>query len=62
MKGHPEHSREVCAPDLARQARAPNLRRTCAKLCCKIAGGLEQIRILLGHASIQSTERYLGTV
>lgn len=39
---------------------AHDLRRTCAKLCRKAGGDLEQIRFLLGHASIQTTERYLG--
>jgi integrase len=37
------------------------LRRACAKLCRKAGGDLEQIQLLLGHASIQTTERYLGT-
>jgi integrase/recombinase XerD len=37
-----------------------DLRRTCAKLCRAQGGELEQIQILLGHASIQTTERYLG--
>jgi integrase len=36
-------------------------RRTCAKLCCSGGGELEQIQMLLGHASVQTTERYLGT-
>ena len=40
---------------------AHNLRRTCAKLCRKGGGDLEQIKFLLGHSSIQTTERYLGT-
>ena len=37
-----------------------DLRRTCAKLCHDSGGELEQIQFLLGHASIQTTERYLG--
>lgn len=37
-----------------------DLRRTCAKLCRSAGGELEQIQLLLGHASIQTTERYLG--
>jgi integrase len=40
---------------------AHDLRRTCAKLCRKNGGGLEQIKFLLGHSSIQTTERYLGS-
>ncbi len=38
-----------------------DLRRTCAKLCRKNGGKLEQIAFLLGHSSIQTTERYLGS-
>ena len=38
-----------------------DLRRTCAKLCRAAGGELEQIQLLLGHASVQTTERYLGT-
>ena len=35
-----------------------DLRRTCARF--HLAGGeLEQIQLLLGHASVQTTERYL---
>jgi len=39
---------------------AHDLRCTCAKLCRKNGGDLEQIKFLLGHSSIQTTERYLG--
>ena len=44
-----------------RALRAHDLRRTCAKLCRKNGGDLEQIKFLLGHSSIQTTERYLGS-
>jgi integrase len=40
---------------------AHDLRRTCAKLCRSRGGDLEQIKFLLGHSSIQTTERYLGS-
>lgn len=40
---------------------AHDLRRTCAKLCRKNGGDLEQIEFLLGHRSIQTTERHLGS-
>jgi len=40
---------------------AHDLRRTCAKLCRKAGGDFEQIKFLLGHSSIQTTERYLGS-
>lgn len=51
----------VCkASDLGKLA-PHDLRRTCTKLCKKAGGDLEQIQLLLGHASIQTTERYLGT-
>jgi integrase len=43
------------------ELRPHDLRRTCAKLCRSAGGELEQIQLLLGHASIQTTERYLGT-
>src|SRR5258708_28682794 len=35
-----------------------DLRRTCARLCHGCGGELEQIQFLLGHASVQTTERY----
>ena len=37
-----------------------DLRRSCAKLCHTAGGELEQIQFLLGHVSVQTTERYLG--
>ena len=37
-----------------------DLRRTCARLCHLAGGELEQIQFLLGHASVQTTEHYLG--
>lgn len=40
---------------------AHDCRRTFAKLCRAADGELEQIQLLLGHASIQTTERYLGS-
>ena len=36
-------------------------RRSCAKFCRAAGADLEQIQLLLGHASVQTTERYLGT-
>ena len=37
-----------------------DLRRTCARLCHGAGGELEQIQFLLGHACVQTTERYIG--
>jgi len=39
-----------------------DLRRTCARLCHLAGGKLDQIQFLLGHVSIQTTERYLGCI
>lgn len=50
-----------CCEKAGLQRIAPHdLRRTCAKLCHSSGGELEQIQFLLGHASVQTTERYLG--
>jgi integrase len=35
-------------------------RRTCARLCHAAGGESEQIQFLLGHVSVETTERYLG--
>jgi integrase len=37
-----------------------DLRRSCARLCHIASGELEQIQFLLGHVSVQTTEKYLG--
>ena len=53
---------ESCAKEIGiERFGAHDLRRTCAKLCRKNGGDLEQIKFLLGHSSIQTTERYLGS-
>src|SRR6202030_3867639 len=50
-----------CAERIGFQRLAPHdLRRTCARLCYSSGGELEQIQFLLGHASVHTTERYLG--
>ena len=53
----------VCgyADELGLKVKPHDLRRTCAKLCRSGGGELEKIQLLLGHASIQTTERYLGS-
>jgi len=38
-----------------------DLRRTCAKLCRKAGGELEQIQALLGHEDLSTTARYLNS-
>jgi len=35
-----------------------DLRRSCARLCHESGGELEQIQFLLGHVSVQTTEKY----
>jgi integrase len=50
-----------CANNAGIDHLAPHdLRRTCARLCHEVGGELEQIQFLLGHASVQTTERYIG--
>jgi integrase len=51
-----KHSTEVGLTNIAPH----DLRRTFAKLAHKGRAALEQIQLSLGHASIQTTERYLG--
>nr|WP_321470545.1 site-specific integrase [uncultured Paludibaculum sp.] len=50
-----------CAQKAAIGNLAPHdLHRTRARLCRDAGGELEQIQFLLGHVSVQTTERYLG--
>lgn len=52
---------KTCCERVGLEHIAPHdLRRTCAKLCHDSGGELEQIQFLLGHVSVQTTERYLG--
>ena len=37
-----------------------DLRRSCARFCHDSGGELEQIQFLLGHVSVQTTEKYPG--
>ena len=52
--------REAASRTSAEKLAPHDLRRTCARLCYLAGGELEQIQFLLGHVSIQTTERYLG--
>jgi site-specific recombinase XerD len=50
-----------CAKHAGIDHLAPHdLRRSCARFCHGAGGELEQIQFLLGHASVQTTERYIG--
>jgi integrase len=55
------HVVKDCAKSAAIENLAPHdLRRTCARLCRDAGGELDQIQHLLGHVSVQTTEKYLG--
>jgi len=55
------HVVKDCAKRAAIENLPPHdLRRTCARLCRDAGGDLDQIQFLLGHVSVQTTERYLG--
>jgi site-specific recombinase XerD len=55
------HVVKECAKKASIENLAPHdLRRTCARLCRDAGGELDQIQFLLGHVSVQTTERYLG--
>jgi integrase len=45
---------------VSRNSLAAVLRRTCTRLWHQAGGELDQIQFLLGHLSMQTTERYLG--
>jgi len=50
-----------CAKRAGIEKLAPHdLRRSCARLCHTAGGEIEQIQFLLGHASVQTTELYIG--
>ena len=51
-----KYGKRIGVPKLAPH----DLRRTFAKLAHKGRAALEQIQLSLGHASIPTTERYLG--
>ena len=51
-----EFGAQIGMPDLA----AHDLRRTFAKLSHKGGAGVDQIQLSLGHASLKTTEKYLG--
>jgi integrase len=51
---------EAYGDELGASLAPHDVRRTFAKLAHKGRAPLEQIQIALGHASIQTTERYLG--
>ena len=52
--------KKVCSKCGLANVAPHDLRRSCARLCHEAGGELEQIQFLLGHVSVQTTERYLG--
>ena len=56
MEAVAKYGKRIGVPKLAPH----DLRRTFAKLAHKGRAALEQIQLSLGHASILTTERYLG--
>lgn len=50
----------VLAENAGEDIAAHDLRRTFAKLAHKGGAPVEQIQLTLGHASLKTTERYLG--
>ena len=55
------HVVKSCAASAGISKLSPHdCRRTCARLCHAAGGELEQIQFLLGHVSVETTERYLG--
>ncbi len=54
------HMMKAAAKRAIKDLAPHDLRRTCEQLCHSAGGELEQIQFLLGHASVQTTEHYLG--
>jgi integrase len=52
--------KEACSKCGLADVAPHDLRRTCARFCHQAGGELEQIQFLLGHVSVETTERYLG--
>jgi hypothetical protein len=51
----------LCRIDISMHAAYGIVAATCAKLCTAAGEELEQIQLLLGQVSVQTTERDLGT-